>query len=151
MALAIGVSASSMGSACKKAVAPIVVDMTRLDIAAGSGNTATVFHEVASGDPSIWGGQIISSSCDRIKVDITYLDGDDCDPCTNPDTLVEKVITQYIEKDMVGIQIPDGYWVKVEVTVVDSSNAPIASVNGTSVTGGAAWNPSCSDCVVNRP
>lgn len=151
MALAIGVSASSMGSACNKAVAPIVVDMVPLLIAAGAGSSAAALHAVASGDPAVWGGQILSSSCDRLKVDITYLDGDDCDPCTNPDTLSEVVITQYIEKDIAGIQIPDGYWVDIKVTVVDAAGTAINSVNGLTVTGGAAWNPVCSDCVVNRP
>lgn len=151
MALAIGVSSSSMGSACAKAVAPIVVDMVPLVIAAGAGITPAALHTVASGAASVWGGQILSSSCDRLKVDITYLDGDDCDPCTNPDTLTEKVITQYIEKDIAGIQIPDGYWVDIAVSVVDATGTAMNSVNGLSVSGGAAWNPVCSDCVVNRP
>lgn len=151
MALALGVSPSSMDSACNKAVVPTVVDFTPLAIAVGDGDTAATLHTVASGDPAVWGGQVINTGCDRIKVDITYLDGDDCKPCTDPDVLTEVVITQYIEKDMTGIQIPDGYWVNIDVTVVDMAGTAIPSNTGTTVTGGAAWNPGCTDCVVNRP
>lgn len=151
MALALGVASSDAGSACRKAVAPKVIDFVPLAIAAGAGDAATALHTVAAGGEAIWGGQIMNTGCDRLKVDITYLDGDDCDPCTNPDTLTTVVITQFIEKDVVGIQIPDGYWTNIDVTVVDAADTSLASVNGTTVSGGAAWNPGCTDCVVMVP
>ena len=151
MPLALGVAAGGQSNSCRKAVAPVVVDIVPLDIAALAGDTPAALHTVASGSPAVWGGQILNSGCDRLKVDITYLDGDDCDPCTNPDTLTTVVITQFIEKDVVGIQIPEGYWTNIDVTVVDAAGAATPSVNGTQVTGGAAWNPGCTDCVVMVP
>lgn len=151
MPLALGVNSSAQSSSCRKAVAPIVVDFVPLPIAVAGGDTAATLHTAASGSPAVWGGQIINTGCDRLKVDISYLDGDDCDPCTNPDTLTTVVITQFIEKDVVGIQIPDGYWTNIDVTVVDAAGAATVSPNGTLVTGGAAWNPGCTDCTVLVP
>lgn len=135
---------SSSSSSNLVAVAP-VVNQQYLTIAAGSGATAQDLLNIAAGDCAAYGGQIVNSGCYDLKVDITYLDGGDCDSCT-VDTLTKSVISINVPKNSV-FPIPDGYYQLVQVTTLDSSKSPVSNTTAVDVSLHSAYAPGCGGCV----
>jgi hypothetical protein len=82
-------------------------------------------------------------------LDITYLQGDDCEECTRPDTLTEVVVTIVI-KPKTPYQIPDGFWSKLSATIVDSAGSPVDLLGDKKqmVEVYSGYKPACPDCTV---
>ncbi len=124
-----GGAAAASCSTAPKAVAPLITNET-LTIAAGAGiAAANVFLGVA-GDPAPYGGFVSKTiSCDAVKLVVSYLDGDDCDPCTvDTLSLVEEEIT--IPAGATGVALPAGYIAKITAQVVDSAGVAKNSTLG---------------------
>jgi hypothetical protein len=124
-----GGAAAASCSTAPKAVAPVITDET-LTIAPGAGiAAANVFLGVA-GDPAPYGGFINKMlSCDAVKLVVSYLDGDDCDPCT-VDTLTTVDVEITIPAGASGVALPAGYIKKITAQVVDSAGVAKNSTLG---------------------
>lgn len=135
------------GSECAKAVAP-VVNQGSLDIAVGSGSALTdLLPAIAAGSPAAFGGQIVNRGCLDLLAQITYLDGDDCDACTAPDTLSPVVISVTIPKNS-AFPIPNGFITQVQVQTLDSSGTPVDAQIEQSVDFYSAYQPCCNGGVL---
>ncbi len=125
--------AAASCSTVPKAVAPFVTDVT-LAIAQGAGNTAAELFGDQVGDgtqPAPYGGFVYKNlTCDAVKLVVSYLVGDDCNPCT-VDTLTKQDVTITIPADASGIALPPGYIGKITAQVVDSAGvAKVSSAGG---------------------
>lgn len=103
------------GSSCdKKAVAPEVFQ-EYLEVAELTGDVAVdLLAQIATDDPAAYAGYVVNKGCKALQLDITYLDGDDCDTCTS-DTLVPVVKTVLVPKNA-KYQLPAGYVSLMQVT-----------------------------------
>ena len=138
--------AASDGS-CRKATAP-VVNQGALDIAVGTGSTAQdLLAAIASGSPAAFGGQIVNRGCHALEATITYLQGDDCDECTTPDTITTVDIAVIVPKNS-AFPIPDGFLSAISVVALDASGAPVDVQVAQDVDFYSAYQPCCNGGVL---
>lgn len=130
-------------SGCKKATAPIVGQSFNT---VTEESTFTVLNPIAAGQPALWGGTISNKGCADLKVSINYLDGDDCDECTNPDEITTKEVTWVVPKNHT-MCLPDGFIVGIEgsLTQAPTENAP------QQVDFHSSYTPRCPKCIVVVP
>lgn len=142
---------SSTGSAgCLTAVAPVVVQ-GELVFTSGNGATITdLVPALASGSPAAFGGQIVNTGCYDLLATFTYLQGDDCNECTTPDTLTTVVVTVEVPKNS-SFPIPDGFITRVQVQTIDTTDTPINVQKDQTVYFYSAYKPSCVSCKVLVP
>ncbi len=93
------------------------------DAGATTGATAVVLAEVSAGDPAWYGGGVHAAGCNDAKLVVTEIIGDDCDDCT-VDTLETRTYERVVPKGGY-IEIPPGYWQKIEVTLLDDAGDPV--------------------------
>lgn len=104
-----------------------------LVIAAGTGDTAGDVFDGTSGLPAPYGGTISKSdACDAVKLVVTYLVGDDFNPCT-VDTLTTSTEEFTIPKGVYGIRLDHGYISSVTAVVVDSAGVETTSAAGNTI------------------
>lgn len=121
-------STAQAGGCAAKAVASSFVDKNLVFTGAAAAGADTgaalaVLHEVAVGEPAVYGGAIHVSGCFDAKITVTEIIGDDCDVCT-VDTLETRTYERVLPKGST-INIPPGYWQKVEAQLVDSAGDPV--------------------------
>ena len=126
-------SSSSSCSGAPVAKAPIIHD-TELVFAAGEGDVAGDLYAPAAPESAPYGGVVYKSeACDRVKLVVEYLEGDDCNPCTTPDVLTVVEQEFIIPAGVAGFQLPPGYINSITAQVVDATDAPVASVKGDTI------------------
>ena len=109
---------------CPKAIAP-VVNQGALTIAVGTGSALQdLLPAIAAGSPAAFGGQIVNKGCYNVLVTATYLDGDDCDDCTTPDTLTGVPIVFSVPKNS-AFPVPSGFITQIQVQALDSAGSPV--------------------------
>lgn len=141
---------NSGSTGCVGAVAPIV-QQGELTFLPGTGSALTdLVAAIASGSPAPFGGQIVNNGCYDILATITYLQGDDCDECTTPDTLTQVVVTVEVPKNS-AFPIPDGYFTQIQVQTIDATNAPVDVQKDQNLYFYSAFKPACPNCVVLVP
>lgn len=144
---------SQVGSSCKKAVAPIILQDGATFAADGSGDSLgaapVIVADIAALDPAHYGGQIVTRGCKDVLVELQYLDGDDCEPCTDPDALALIPISVIVPANS-SFPLPDGFWQDLQVTLVDDAAAPV-DLTGTAVQNVmvySCYTPECPECAV---
>ena len=143
-------SQGSSSASCQTAVAPVVVQ-GELTIAVGTGDTLlNLVPAIATGANAGFGGQIVNKGCYDLLATITYLEGDDCDSCTTPDTLTTVVVTVQVPKNA-AFPIPDGFFTTVQVQTIDAANAPVQVVSEQGVYFYSAYKPACPSCKILVP
>lgn len=137
---------SATGS-CKKAKAPVVYQGD-LTVAAGTGAVALpLLAPIATGSAAAFGGQIVNKGCHALLAAITYLQGDDCDDCTTPDTLTTVVVNVTIPKNA-AFPIPDGFLTGITVQTLDAAGAPVNVQAVQEVDFYSAFQPCCGASVL---
>ena len=137
-------------STCLTAVLPVVVQ-EELTITSGNGSVLTdLVPAIASGSPAAYGGQISNTGCHALLVTITYLEGDDCDECTSPDTLTTSTITVKVPKNRT-MAIPEGFLTTVQVQTIDATNTPINVQKDQVIYFYSSYKPNCVSCKVLVP
>lgn len=140
-------STSSASGSCKKAIAPVVYQGD-LTIAAATGATALqLLAPIAAGSPAAFGGQIVNKGCNSLLATINYLNGDDCDVCTSPDTLSVVPVTVVIPKNS-AFPIPDGFLTGITVQTLDAAGVPVAVQVAQDVDFYSAFQPCCGSAVL---
>lgn len=143
-----------MGGNCLTAVAPVVAQGEAAFDAAGTntGSTAVAMATIATGSNAPYSGIVTSTGCARMMIEIDYLQGDDCDPCTDPDALTVITETIYLPANST-FSIPQGFWTEVRATVVNSANAALDLVGTQTarVDLYSEYKPACASCVVVAP
>lgn len=143
-------SQGSSSASCQTAVAPVVVQ-GELTIAVGTGDVLlNLVPALATGANAGFGGQIVNKGCYDLLATITYLEGDDCDTCTTPDTLTPVVVVIEVPKNS-AFPIPDGFFTTVQVQTIDAANAPVQVVTEQNVYFYSAYKASCPTCKVLVP
>jgi hypothetical protein len=128
-----GGAAAASCSTSPKAVAPVVTNTT-LTIAAAAGITAANVFLGTAGASAPYSGFVSKTiSCDAVKLVVSYLVGDDCDPCTDPDALTTVDETITIPASASGVALPAGYISKITAQVVDSAGLAKNSALGGNV------------------
>jgi hypothetical protein len=136
---------SSSSGASLKAVKPVVFQEF-LTIAVGAGASfQDLLPVVAAGECAAYGGQIVNSGCYDLKVNVTYLEGGDCDECTVD--VLSTVAQEFIVPKNSVFPIPDGFYQQVQVQTVDSAQAAIANTTEVKVSLHSAHSPNCTGCV----
>lgn len=139
--------AQDAASGCAKAIAP-VVNQGALNIAVAAGSVlADLLPAIASGSPAAFGGQIVNKGCHDLLAAITYLEGDDCDTCTAPDTLTPVVINVTVPKNS-AFPVPNGFIGLIQVQTLDSAGAPVNVQKEQAVDFYSAYQPCCSGGVL---
>ena len=140
-------STGSAAGSCKKAKAPVVYQGA-VDIAVGTGATALpLLAPIATGSAAAFGGQIVNTGCHALLAAITYLQGDDCDDCTTPDTLTTVVVNVTIPKNA-AFPIPDGFLTGITVQTLDAAGAPVNVQAVQEVDFYSAFQPCCGSPVL---
>lgn len=132
---------------CPKATAPVVTQGD-LTVAVATGDVALdLLPQIASGSPAAFGGQVVNKGCHALLAAITYLDGDDCDECTTPDTLTPVVVNVTIPKNS-AFPLPSGFISLIQVQTLDAAGAPVAVQVEQSVDFYSAYQPCCAGGVL---
>lgn len=140
-------ASSSTGTSCKKAVVPVVYQGS-IDILTGTGATATtLLPTIATGSPAAFGGQIVNKGCHALLAAITYLQGDDCDECTTPDTLTTVTVNVTIPKNA-AFPIPDGFLTGITVQTLDAAGVATNVQTTQEVDFYSAYQPCCGSSVL---
>jgi len=140
----------STSSTCLTAVLPVVVQ-GELTFTTGEGAILTdLVPAIASGSPAAYGGQIVNTGCYDLLATITYLEGDDCNECTTPDTLTTSTVTVEIPKNS-AFPIPEGFLTTVQVQTIDTTNTPINVQKDQVIYFYSSYKPSCVSCKVLVP
>ena len=139
---------------CLTAVAPII-EQGALTFEATGTYTGSTFAQLASipvGNDAPYGGVIHNKGCNRIKVRVEYLEGDDCNTCTSQDTLTRVAKEFCIEADAT-YEVPEGFWASINVHVGDINCAPVDLVGSQKqqVYLHSAYKPVCPSCKVLVP
>lgn len=128
-----GQQIASSKSSCggNPTAAPVRTSPDAVVIAADTGDTPVEIYAAAANEKLPYGGKVLKTNeCDRLKIEVSYLDGGDCDACT-PDDIELKVEEYFAEAGGAGYDLDKfGYIAKVSVTVVDSTGAPVVSPLG---------------------
>lgn len=141
---------SSSNTGCMTAVAPVVVQ-GELVFTSGNGATLTdLVPAIATGSPAAYAGQIVNTGCYDLLATITYLQGDDCDECTTPDTLTTVAVSVKIPKNS-AFPIPDGFVTQVQVQTIDATDTPINVQKDQTMYFYSAYKPNCVSCKVLVP
>lgn len=131
---------------CPKAIVP-VVNQGSVDILAGTGSAPQdLLPLIPSGNDAAFGGQIVNKGCLALEAEITYLGGDDCDPCTTGQ-LTQEVVTVTVPANT-AFPIPNGYLTSIQIVTVDETGAPVDATQDQSVDYYSAYQPCCSGGVL---
>lgn len=145
-------------SGCLKAVAPIIAQGKAMfegpDLGGGDGDGATLFaiSTIAAAADAPYGGTMHNKGCKRVLVEVDYIEGDDCDACTSPDTLTIVTASFCMEADST-YEVPAGFWSEIRVATADAACAAEALL-GTqkqSVFLHSGYKPACVTCKVQVP
>ena len=132
---------------CPKAVLP-VVNQGALDIAVGAGSAlADLLPAIAAGDPAAFGGQVVVKGCHDLLLTISYLEGDDCDPCTEPDALTVTDVEITVPKNS-AFPLPNGFITRVQAQALDSTGTPVDVQKAVEVDFYSAYQPCCNGGVL---
>ena len=134
------------GVKCKAATAPITIMDKKVFNAALDGTTATVIGPAASGDPAFYGGVFENKGCENLLLEITYLQGGDCNPCNNTDVLTPIVKTWTIPGNTKE-KIPAGFWTQISYVLTNAANDSKVQ----NVLFKSAYTPECPECAVLVP
>lgn len=137
----------SNGAGCPKATAPVVTQGD-LTIPAGSGATPlNLLPAIASGSPAAFAGQVVNQGCHNVLLSITYLDGDDCDDCTTPDTLTPVVVDVTVPKNS-AFPLPAGFITLIQATALDSAGVAVNVQVDVELDYYSAYQPCCAGGVL---
>ena len=140
---------------CQKAVAPVIAQGQVLFDAAGpnTGSAQVAMTVIPAGEDAPYGGTMHNKGCQRVSVLVIYLEGDDCDPCTSPDTLT-RVNKSFCMQPYSTYEVPPGFWTEIYVNVVKDDCSSPADLQGTqkqSVFLHSGYKPACVTCKVVVP
>lgn len=112
-------SASGGSCGCDSKALASVNAQSYATIASGAGATATAVYTGVAGDKAVRGGKLVfgGGACVAYKVTYQEVIGDDCNNCTNPDTL--SLGTAYdviLPAGLKTIDVPDAFIASVKVT-----------------------------------
>ena len=146
---------TDMGNTCRKAVAPVIAGGSVLfdaAVAAEAGALPLPVTTIASGAAAPYGGTINVKGCKNVLVEVDYLDGDDCDPCTDPDALVTATMSFVMQANST-YEVPAGFWTEIRATLIDTAGVAVDLVGTQTemVTLHSGFNPGCTDCTVLAP
>jgi hypothetical protein len=135
---------------CLTAVAPVTYQSDVL-VKTGTGSTGQdLLAVLPSGEPAAFGGQIINTGCFGLLATIFYLEGDDCDTCTTPDTLT--VVKQQIKvPKATSFPIPDGFYTQINFQTIDVNGNPVDVTAEQTVSLYSSYKPNCPTCKVLVP
>lgn len=134
-------------SDCPKAVAP-VVHQEALEIAVGSGSSAAdLLPAVTAGDPAASCCQVSNKGCNDVLLTVSYLDGDDCDPCTEPDALSAVDVEITVPKNSV-FPLPPGFIVGITATALDSTGTAVDVQKAVDIQLYCGYQPCCNGAVL---
>ena len=132
--------------ACRKAVFPQYIRSADLTYPKGDATLQAV-HTIAAGSSAGFGGQVVKlGKCVRMKVEIDYIGGQDCDSCNDVDTLSIATETRYIDKTNTTLVLANAYWAAIRVQAVDATGAAVAAAQDATVFVEAEWVKECPDC-----
>lgn len=125
---------------CPSAKAPVVFqyDVTHTE---GEGVAPVVAADIAPGGLAYYGGKIANNGCVPVDVVISYIDGADCDPCTD-DTLSLVSIPLTIPSGA-SYTIPEGYWQDLVYTIDGGSGVPTGALHNIHIFSASAADPCC--------
>ena len=146
----VGFTPNSAVGKCKDIKCPTVYQEA-LDFgpegADGDGSAAVdLLPLVAATDPAPHGGQVLVDGCDNVKLVLTYLQGDTCDPCSTVTVTTKDVELVAYKGEL--LNLPEGYITQITAEVVDATGATIAAEGAVTVRY-QACNTDCPECVVN--
>lgn len=126
------------------ATAPVVFQYSATH-ASGDGvdestETQTVVA-LTAGDVAYNGGQIVNKGCKDLIIDVTFLDGDDCEFCT-ADTITT-VTEQFIVPSNSSLDLPNAFWQEATY-VLNSDIIPGEPMQHVYVY--SAYAPACPEC-----
>lgn len=143
---------SNASASCdRKAVAPAVFQESislRADASEDGDGSAAVdlLPAIVAGNPAAYGGQVVNEGCATVLLDVTYLDGDDCNACS-VDTLTPVVVQVTVKPDR-AIDLPPGYVVQVQATSVDSTGTAVAVNANQEIEYQSCSQPCCNGSVL---
>lgn len=132
--------------ACPKATAPVVHQADET-VAVGNGSAPITLLEVAAASVAAFGGQIANKGCNDILATFNYLDGDDCDECTTPDTLTVVPVTVKIAAGT-SFPLPEGFHSGGAFVTVDSAGLAVDVQVAQEVSYYSAYQPCCNSNVL---
>jgi hypothetical protein len=136
--------ATEGGSSTQRAVAP-VVHQASLTMAVASGAAKQdLLEAIAAGECAAFGGQVVNRGCYDVLATISYLEGSDCNSCTQD--LLETVEVEVTIPANSVFPLPQGYHQQIEVQTLDSAGAPIANTTEVSLKFFSSYQPQCNGC-----
>ena len=122
------------------------------NIPAGQGASEVTIFDGVAGTPAPYGGMVYKSNpCDQVLVKVSYIAGDDCNPCTATDNLLETgPLELLMDNNVMGLELPPGYISNINVQIVATGNAPTNSLNGNIISFSSSRAPLCGS-EVNIP
>lgn len=140
---------STPQSSAPKAIAPLLwkaEDYTKV-IPADSGDTPVDLFVGVAGSPAPLSGSVYKENpCDNIRLTISFITGDDCNPCT-VDTANMSTQDEYfiLSAGTIGMSLPNGgYIANIQAVVVDSAGAPIKTQTGNTLRFSSSRAASCA-------
>lgn len=115
------------GSNSKRAIFPIIKQAEfEFDgaVATNEGSVQKSLIAIATGLQAGYGGKFTAKGCKDLKVTVTYIGGDDCQPCNDPDALTTQDITFTVPKNSV-YTMPNGFWKEVKIQLVDDAGVAV--------------------------
>ena len=131
---------------CDAAVAPLTIVDKQIFDSTTDGTTATVIGPVASGDPAFYGGVFNNSGCVPLLLEITYLEGGNCEACDDPDVLTT-VVKDWVIDPNKREAIPDGFWTQISYVLETAANDAKKQIVGFK----SCHKVDCPDCLVIVP
>lgn len=134
------------GVKCQAATAPVSILDKKIFNSTLDGTTATIIGPVTSGNAAYFGGIFENKGCEDLILEITYLQGGDCEPCNDADTL-STVVVPWVIPANTKEKIPAGFWTQISYTLENAANdAKIQKVLFKS-----SYTPECPECIVLAP
>ena len=132
---------------CKAAVLPVTHQEPEVVFDTATDGTApTIIGPIAAGAPAPHGGTFINRGCEDLIVEITYINGGNCEPCDDPDTLTAVTIPWTIYANTQA-DIPEGFWSVISYTLSAAANDNKLQ----RVSFQSCYTPDCPDCTVFVP
>jgi hypothetical protein len=136
--------ATENGLTSQRAAAP-VVHQASLTVAVASGAVKQdLLPAIAAGECAAFAGQIVNKGCYKVLATISYLDGSDCNSCTQDELEVVEVDVTIPANSV--FPLPQGYHQQIEVQTLDSSGTPIANTTEVSLEFYSSYQPQCGGC-----
>lgn len=122
------------------------------NIPAGQGASEVAVFTGVAGAPAPYRGVVYKSNpCDQVLVKVSYIAGDDCNPCTAIDNLQKmEPLELLMENNVMAMELPPGYISSIKVQIVATGNAPTNSISGNIVSFSSSRAPLCGS-EVNIP